>query len=142
MGTRKERETRGPEQFLVARRPGDRSPTRKLRLRTTDGEVEDLVLSADELRRLRQSIADARDNKRFAIVSHLTPSHTFYYNVTDHGYAMNRPDGATLFLKREQAQAVAALLRPGVRVVRYRTRLRNGVRVPIVPRTPHKGART
>jgi hypothetical protein len=138
MGAR--RETTVPERVVVPRRPGDLSPRRRLRLRTTDGGVEDLILTADELRRLRQTIADVRENRRFLIVSRLSRGHAFYYNVTDHGYAMNRPDHATLFLKRDQAQAVAALLSPGVRVVRYRTRVRNGVRVPVVPRTRRRRA--
>jgi len=123
---------RKPEQFIVARRPGDRSPARRLRLRTSDGEVEDLILSAKELRRLRQSIADARETRRYLIVSRMTPGFTFYYNVADHGFGFNRPEQAALFHQRKQAEAVAALLGSGIKVVRCRTQVRNGVRVPLV----------
>jgi hypothetical protein len=130
------------EQFIVARRPGDRSPARRLRLRTSDGEVEDLVLSAEELRRLRQGSASVRETRRYLIVSRVTPGFAFYYNVTDYGFGFNRPEQATLFHQRKQAEAVAALLGFGIEVVRCRTQVRKGARVPLVtPGLRERGAR-
>ena len=99
-----------------------------------DGEVEDLVMSAEELKRLKQSIAESRETRRYAIESRLMPGFTFYYNVSSHGYGLNDPGQATLFHQHKQALAVAALLREGVKVVRYQTRIKDGVRVPIVPK--------
>jgi hypothetical protein len=109
------------EQFIVARRPGDRSPARRLRLRTSDGEVE---------------------TRRYLIVSRVTPGFAFYYNVTDYGFGFNRPEQATLFHQRKQAEAVAALLGFGIEVVRCRTQVRKGARVPLVtPGLRERGAR-
>ena len=130
-----------PERFVVARRPGDLSPTRTLRLETTDGEVEDLVLSAAELARLRQTMADVREARRFVIVSQVIRGYVMYYNVSDHGFVLNNPAAATLFLKREAAEAVAALLHDGVRVLRCQTRMAKGVRVPIVRTKPRRTSR-
>jgi hypothetical protein len=122
------------EQFIVARRPGDKSPARRLRLRTSDGEVEDLVLSAEELRRLRQGSASVRETRRYLIVSRVTPGFAFL--------GFNRPEQATLFHQRKQAEAVAALLGFGIEVVRCRTQVRKGARVPLVtPGLRERGAR-
>jgi hypothetical protein len=96
--------------------------------------VEDLVISAEELKRLKQSIAESRETRRYVIESSLMPGFTFYYNVSHHGYGLNDPEQATLFHQRQQALAVAALLREGVKVVRYQTRIKDGVRVPVIPR--------
>ena len=132
MGGRSGRERPGgPE---VARRPGDTSPRRQLRLRAMDAEVEDLVMSASELRRLKRSIAEASETRRYLIESRLMPGFTFYYNVSDHGYGLNDPGRATLFHQRKQALAVAAFLGKRMAVVRYETRIKDGVRVPIIPK--------
>jgi hypothetical protein len=122
-----------PETFVAARMPGDTSRPRKLRLRTADGEVEDLILSADALRRFRKTIANVREKRRYLVVRANVPGFTFYYNVTDHGYGLDQPQQATLFHQRDQAKSVAALLGPGVRVIRRKTRTRQGVLVPVLP---------
>lgn len=127
---------------MVARQRGDRSPTRTLKLQTTDGEVEELVISAAALVRLRQAMADFKETRRFVIVRRVIPGYLMYYNVSDHGFVLNNPAAGTLFLKRDAAEAVAALLHPGVRVLRCRTRVVKGVRVPIVrgkTRSPKTG---
>jgi hypothetical protein len=105
-------------------------------------KLEDLVLSAEELRRLRQGSASVRETRRYLIVSRVTPGFAFYYNVTDHGFGFNRPEQATLFHQRKQAEAVAALLGFGIEVVRCRTQVRKGARVPLVtPGLRERGAR-
>jgi len=99
-----------------------------------DGEVEDLVMSASELKRLKRSIAEASETRRYVIESRLMPGFTFYYNVSNHGYGLNDPRRATLFHQRKHALAVAAILGKRLKVVRYETRIKDGVRLPIIPK--------
>ena len=128
------------EVFVAARSPQDASPYGRLRLRTTDGDVEDLMMTAEQLRQLKRSVAEARETKRYVIESSLMPGFTFFYNVSDHGYGFNEPKQATLFHQRSQALAVSRLLGRRVRVVRYQTEVKDGKRVPIVPMSKLKGS--
>ena len=127
------------EVFVTARRPRDASPYTRLRLRTSDGEVEDMMMTAEQLRRLKRSVAEARETRRYVIESSLGPGFTFFYNVTHHGYGLNEPSQATLFHQRDQALAVSRLLGKRVRVVRYQTKLKDGKREAIVPLSKVKG---
>jgi hypothetical protein len=128
------------EAFVAARDPRDASPYRRLRLRTSDGEVEEMMMTAEQLRRLKRSVAEARETRRYVIESSLGPGFTFFYNVSHHGYGLNEPSQATLFHQRNQALAVSRLLGKRVRVVRYQTRLKDGIREAIVPRSKVNGA--
>ena len=121
------------EVFVAARAPRDASPYNRLKLRTSDGEVEEMMMTAEQLRRLKRSVAEARETKRYVIESSLGPGFTFFYSVSHHAYGLNEPSQATLFHQRNQALAVSRLLGKRVRVVRYQTRLKDGKRVAIVP---------
>ena len=78
-----------------------------------------MMMTAEQLRQLKRSVAEARETKRYVIESSLMPGFTFFYNVSDHGYGFNEPKQATLFHQRSQALAVSRLLGRRVRVVRY-----------------------
>lgn len=91
-------------------------------------------LSKARLRELRRSVRDVRNPVRFLIVSRLAPRFALYYSVTDDAYGMNDPSYATLFKRRPAALAICRQLSPGATVIRCLTRLRKGVRVPVVKR--------
>jgi hypothetical protein len=98
-----------------------------------------MMMTAEQLRRLKRSLADARETRRYVIESSLGLGFTFFYNVSHHGYGLNEPSQATLFHQRSQALAVARLLGKSVRVVRYQTKLKDGKREAVVPRSKLKG---
>jgi hypothetical protein len=84
-------------------------------------------------------MADLDDATRYLLVSQITPRFALYYNVSDDVYVMNDPRRATLFNRRKAALAVKALLRGSVRLLRCKSKLVNGVVVPVLPR-PTVGA--
>ena len=60
------------------------------------------------------------------------PRFALYYNVSDDLYAMNDPSGGTLFKRRKAAESIKRTLGKGLQIVACRTRLRKGVRVPVL----------
>jgi len=78
-------------------------------------------------------MADLDDATRYLLVSQITPRFALYYNVSDDVYVMNDPRRATLFKRRKAALAVKALLRGSVRLLRCKSKLVNGVVVPVLP---------
>ena len=98
------------------------------------GDDDDLPpLSPAQIRDLKRRVADSRDATRYMLVSKVLPGFLLYYNVSDHVYAMNNPPGGTLFKRRKTAMAVREFLRPGITVVRCSSRVKDGVRVPLLP---------
>ena len=57
------------------------------------------------------------------------------YNVSDDVYAMNDPQGATLFKRLKVALAVKALLGGSIRILRCKSRRVDGVCVPMLATT-------
>lgn len=102
---------------------------------------DDDSLTAAEWRELQRRVADSRDPTRYLVVSKLGPRHTFYFDVVDGNFTLNRPAGGTLFKRRKHALAVAALLGKRHRVVRCSTRRKAGVLVPVLPKRAKKGGK-
>ncbi len=59
------------------------------------------------------------DPVRYMLVSEISRRFILYYNVSDNVFAMNSPNGGTLFKRREVAESVRKLLGRGVSIVRY-----------------------
>jgi hypothetical protein len=91
----------------------------------------DEELTPAQIRTLRRRIADLDDETRYLLVSQMTPRFRLYYNVSDDVYVMNDPRGATLFKRRKAALVVKALLRGPIRIIRCKSKVVNGVRVPV-----------
>ena len=68
---------------------------------------------------LARRVRDADDPTRYMVVSELTRRTIFYYNVSHDGFVMNDPTGGTLFKRREAAESIRRLLRPGVSIAKY-----------------------
>ena len=81
------------------------------------GAAADPELTAAERRELDRQIKDLDDPVRYLLASGLVPGFTLYYVLADDTYILNDPRGATLFKRREAAQRIKDLLRPGVAVV-------------------------
>ena len=107
---------RGPE--VVA--PGD-----------TDADAEPLTKA--QVREIERRMRDLDDPTRYLLVSDLGPRFKLYYEVSDGVYVMNEPAQGTLFKRRAAAVAVKATLGPGIKLVRCKTRMRGGKRVPVLP---------
>jgi hypothetical protein len=105
-----------------------RAPRRRAQI------ADDFGLTRSQLRVIERRVKEARDPTRYLVVSRLGPRFLLYYNVTDNDFVMNRPAGGTLFKRRDMAVAAARLLRSGLHVVRCTTRIRKGVRVPVLPK--------
>lgn len=56
------------------------------------------------------------------LVSEFSRRFILYYNVSSGMFAMNDPNGGTLFKRREAAEAVKKLLSSGVSIVKYTTK--------------------
>jgi hypothetical protein len=109
--------------------------TRRLDSPPVDTErADDLGLTRSQLRVLDRRVKEALDPTRYLVVSRFGPRFLLYYSVTDNGFVLNRPASGTLFKRRDMAVATAKLLRSGLHVVRCTTRMRKGVRVPILPK--------
>lgn len=81
------------------------------------GVAAEPELTAAERRELDRQIKDLDDPGRYLLASGLVPGFTLYYVLADDTYILNDPRGATLFKRREAAQRIKDLLRPGVAVV-------------------------
>jgi len=92
---------------------------------------EDWELTPAQIREIKRRLADAKDPLRYLLVSQMGPRFCLYYNVCDDVYAMNDPEGGTLFKRREAAERIRATLGSGVRVVKCQTKRKGGARVPV-----------
>ena len=105
------------------------------------GRVHHQELDADlppltraQIRELKRRIDDMDDQVRYLLVSEFTPRFKLYYNVTDDMFVMNEPKGGTLFKRRKAALAVRRLLGSRVEILRCKSRRRDGVTVPVLPK--------
>lgn len=96
--------------------------------------IEDELTPAQS-RELRRRVADLDDTTRYILVSQMGPRFALYYNVSEDVYAMNDPNGATLFKRRTAAVAIKKLLGGSIRVVECASRRDKGVRVPVLRTT-------
>jgi hypothetical protein len=108
----------------------------------TDTDIEPLTKA--QVREIERRIRDLDDPIRYLLVSDLGPRFKLYYEISDGVYVMNEPTQATLFKTRAAAVAVKTTLGPGIKIVRCRTRMRGGKRVPVLPQRaqPSKGRRS
>jgi len=102
------------------------------RLKTDWGDAE-LPLTSAQKRELSRRAAFMRSPTRYLLVSDLGDGVSMFYDVSTDSYAWKNPAGGTLFKRREAAEAIRRLLRPGVLVVRCTVTRRNGIEVPVVP---------
>jgi hypothetical protein len=72
------------------------------------------------------------------LVSRIGGKFALYYNVSDDVYAMNNPQGATLFKRRKAALAVKRLVGPRVQVIRCTTKRKKGARIPVLGKGPQR----
>lgn len=91
-------------------------------------------LTRAQVRELKRRIADIDDPVRYLLVSEFTPTFKLYYNVTDDMFVMNEPKGGTLFKRRKAAVAVRRLLGSRVDILRCKSRRRDGVTIPVLPK--------
>jgi hypothetical protein len=101
-----------------------------MRKRRDSDRIEDELTPA-QVRELRRRVADLDDATRYILVSQMGPRFALYYNVSEDVYAMNDPNGATLFKRRNAAVAIKKLLGGSIRVVECASRRDKGVRVPV-----------
>ena len=81
------------------------------------GDDEDPPLTPAQQRALARHVKDMEDRTRYLLVSATLPGISLYYMVQDDSWSFDDPTTATLFKRRASAQAIQALLRPGVFVV-------------------------
>ena len=83
------------------------------------GDDEDPPLTpAPKQRALARHVKDMEDRTRYLLVSATLPGISLYYLVQEDSWSFDDPTTATVFKRRASiAQAIQALLRPGVFVV-------------------------
>lgn len=107
--------------------------------KTSDrGNLHEEPLSQRQVRELRRRVADLDDPTRYLLVSRFGQRFALYYNVSDDVYAMNNPQGATLFKRRKAALAVKRLVGPRVQVIRCTTKRKKGARIPVLGKGPQR----
>ncbi|TKS58067.1 MAG: hypothetical protein EWM72_03279 [Nitrospira sp.] len=75
--------------------------------------------SPAEIREIKQRVREMDDPVRYMLVSEFSRRFILYYNVSDNVFAMNNPEGGTLFKRREAAESVRKLLGKGISIVKY-----------------------
>jgi hypothetical protein len=75
-------------------------------------------IAVDE-KELARRVLDEDDPVRYMVVSEFNREMIFYYNVSHDGFVLNDPTGGTLFKRRNAAEGVRRLLRPGVTIAKY-----------------------
>jgi hypothetical protein len=121
----------------AARRPAFRKLMVKRSTRRSIGDGADVdvaELTKAQVREIERRIRDLDDPIRYLLVSDFGPRFKLYYEASDGVFVMNRPADATLFKRREVALAVKATLRDGIKLIRGRTVIRGGKRVPLLPK--------
>lgn len=83
---------------------------------------DDPELTRTQIKELERQIKDARDPTRHLIISRLLPGSRFvlYYNVSDDVYAMDNPEGGTLFKRRKAAELIHKSLGRGSEIIEVR----------------------
>ena len=79
----------------------------------------DSELTPTQIKELEREIKDARDPTRHLIISRLLPGSRFvlYYNVSDDVYAMDNPEGGTLFKLGKAAELIRKSLGRGNEII-------------------------
>ena len=89
-------------------------------------------LTKAQLRKIERTARDLDDPTRYFLVSDFGPRFKLYYDLSNDVYGMNSPDRATLFKRRAAALAVRGTLGKRIKLVRCKTHVRNGKRVPVL----------
>ena len=94
-------------------------------------------LTQSQIRKLRASVADAKDRTRHLLVSRLANHFWLYYDVSSDSYVMNEPAHATLFKRRKTALAVRKLLGRTIEVLSCRVDSHGKLILRSVPSVGH-----
>ena len=87
-------------------------------------------LTKAQVREIERIRRDLDDPIRYLLVSDFGARFKLYYDASDGVYVMNNPAHATLFKRREAALAVRATLGDRIKIIRCKTKLKGGKRVP------------
>lgn len=100
---------------MPARRPRQRA-------RRSRRAPDDLELTRAQLNELERRVRDSRDPTRYLIISRPLKGSRFvlYYNVSDDVYAMDDPEGGTLFKRRKAAELIHKALGRGNEIIAVR----------------------
>lgn len=90
-------------------------------------------LTKGQIRELERRVRDFEDRTRYFLASVLTERHALYYNVSEDTFGMGEPTVATLFKRREAAQAIQNLLKSRVQVAACRVTRRGRLVLSSVP---------
>src|SRR3990172_8762487 len=82
--------------------------------------VESPPLTRAQIRELDHRLSDSKDRTRYLLATALTPKHALFYDVSEDTFVMDDPALGTLFKRRPAAEAIRALLRSRVKVIRCR----------------------
>jgi hypothetical protein len=91
------------------------------------------ALTKAQIRELDRRIRDSEDRTRYILASVLTERHALYYNVAEDTFGWKDPGFATLFKRREAAQAIQKLLKGQVQVAACRVTRRGRLVLSSVP---------
>ena len=92
---------------MTPNRNGKRHSKLRIKKQVADG-VE--PLSQEWVREINRRVRDSQDPIRYLIASEIGRQFVFYYNVSTDSFAVNEPEGGTLFKRRELAERVKQLL--------------------------------
>ena len=83
---------------------------------------DDLELTRAQIKELERRVRDSRDPTRYLITSRVLKGSRFvlYYNVSDDVYAMDNPEGGTLFKRRKAAELIHTSLGRGSEIIEVR----------------------
>ena len=100
------------------------------------------ALTRAQILELDRRIRDSENRTRYILASVLTERHTLYYNVAEDTFGWKDPGFATLFKRREAAQAIQKLLKGQVQVAGCRVTRRGRLVLSPVPQLrPIRGQR-
>jgi hypothetical protein len=67
---------------------------------------------------LNRQLRDSKDRTRYLLATALTAKHALFYDVAEDTFVMDNPALGTLFKHRPAAEAIRALLRSRVQIIR------------------------
>ena len=124
----------GPRQ---AARPKGTTGRSRQAARAAADAADRAPLTTEQVREIERRLKDLDDPTRYFLVSDFGAGFKLYYEISDGVYVMNELTKATLFKTREAALAVRSTLGPGIKLVRCRTTVTRGRRVPVVEPRHH-----
>ena len=101
---------------------------RKIRKKPSRARIAEQVVDSDEplspewAREIKKRVRDIENPVRYIITSALSRRFVSFYNISTDTFVVNKPEGGTLFKRRELAARVAEILGKGHTVVKFATR--------------------